>query len=108
MSMLPPTEISHSIFGRTEGTLARAFFCDFNSVAGRGVKLRRARAFFATAAFSRLGRPPSMRKQLLEPASGLGWKPFHDVLEIEVRIVSVQLGGLDQAHDRRSALARAQ
>lgn len=38
----------------------------------------------------------------------LSWQPFQHVLQVGVRLVAIQLGALDQAHDGGSALATAQ
>src|SRR5665213_3937061 len=49
-----------------------------------------------------------MRHQLLESAGGLRRQTLKDILEVAVRIVSVELGGLDQAHDDSGTLPGAQ
>ena len=51
---------------------------------------------------------PAMRQQFLKAAGGLRRQALHDVLEVDVRIMPVELGGLDQAHDRRGALTGPQ
>ena len=45
-----------------------------------------------------------MRQQLLEATGGLGRQTLQDVLQVSVRIVSVEFRGLDQAHDDGGAL----
>ena len=48
-----------------------------------------------------------MREKFFQSAHGLCRQTFKNVFEIVIRIVSVELGGLDEAHDRRDALAGA-
>lgn len=55
-----------------------------------------------------LGCLPSVRQQLLEPTRRLGWQALQDVLEVAMRIMSVELRGLDQAHDGGGALTCTQ
>jgi hypothetical protein len=50
------------------------------------------------------GRPPAMRQQIFDPAGGLRRQPGQHVLEVGVRIVPVELRGVQQAHDRCRAL----
>ena len=49
-----------------------------------------------------------MRQQLPNPAVGLRWQPFEHVLQVREGFVAVQARGLNQAHDRSRAFARAQ
>lgn len=49
-----------------------------------------------------------MRQEFLDPARRLRRQALAHVLKIPVRIVTVELGGLDQAHDHRGALTGAQ
>jgi hypothetical protein len=53
-------------------------------------------------------RVPAMRQKILNPASGLSRETFEHVLEVKIRIESVELCGLDKTHDVGSALAGAQ
>jgi hypothetical protein len=46
-------------------------------------------------------------KQLLQPACWLCGQALEDVLEVAIRIVSIELGGLDETHDVRGTLAGA-
>jgi hypothetical protein len=46
-----------------------------------------------------------MREQFIESTGALRREALKDVFEIAIWIVSVELGGLDEAHDRRGALA---
>ena len=47
-----------------------------------------------------------MREKFFEPTGGLGRQALEHVLEVTVRIVSVELRGLDSAHDVGGALSR--
>jgi hypothetical protein len=49
-----------------------------------------------------------MRKQFFKSAGGLSWETLEDVFEIAVRIMSVELRGLDEAHDGSGTLTGAQ
>jgi hypothetical protein len=49
-----------------------------------------------------------MRQQFFDSTGGLGRQALEDVLEIAVRIVSVEFHGLDQAHDGGGPLAGAE
>lgn len=49
-----------------------------------------------------------MWPQVLDAAAGARRQLVHHVFEVGVRVVPVELGRLDQAHDGGSALARAQ
>ena len=49
-----------------------------------------------------------MRQQRIDLAGDVRRQACQDVTLIDVRIMSVQLGRLDQAHDRRRALAGRQ
>src|SRR5438046_2757987 len=53
-------------------------------------------------------RYPTMRQQFANAARGLGGQSLEDILEVSVRIVGIESGGLNQAHDGSGALARAQ
>lgn len=46
-----------------------------------------------------------MRQKLLEATCGLRWQSCENVFEIGVGIVTVQPGGLKEAHGRSSATA---
>ena len=48
-----------------------------------------------------------MRKQVFESTGGLGRQTLQHVFQIVIRIVSIELGGLDQAHHGGSALPGA-
>ena len=48
-----------------------------------------------------------MWEEFLDTAGGLGRQTLEDVLEVAIRVVSVELGCLDQAHDGGGALAGA-
>jgi integrase len=61
----------------------------------------------AVSARSRLRRP-TVRQQFADAAGGLGGQPLEDVLEVSIGIVTVKPGRLNQTHDRRSTLSRAQ
>lgn len=49
-----------------------------------------------------------MWQQFADPTIGLSRQAGQDVLEIEERVVAVQLGRLDQAHDSGRPFAGAQ
>lgn len=49
-----------------------------------------------------------MRQQFLETTGGLSRQAFEYVLEVAVRIVPIELRGLDQAHDGGGALTGTQ
>ena len=49
-----------------------------------------------------------MRQQFLEATGGLRREPLEDVFEVEIGIVAVELGRLDQAHDDGSSLTSTQ
>src|SRR5947209_20619053 len=53
-------------------------------------------------------RYPTVRQQFANTARALRGQPLKDVFEVTVRIVAVEPGGLNQAHDRRGTLSRAQ
>ena len=40
-----------------------------------------------------------MGEQFADPAVGLSWQASQDVLQIKERIVAIEFGRLDQAHD---------
>ena len=50
---------------------------------------------------------PAMREQFVKSAGGLGWEALEDVFEVAIRIMSVELRGLDQAHDGGGTLTGA-
>jgi hypothetical protein len=56
----------------------------------------------------RLQWRPAVREQFIESTGSLRREALKDVFEIPIRIVSYELGGLDEAHDRSGALAGAQ
>ena len=49
-----------------------------------------------------------MWQEIVDEACGLSGQAIQHVLEITVRIVPIEFGGLDEAHDDAGALARAQ
>lgn len=49
-----------------------------------------------------------MRQEFLDATGRVSRQPFEHVLEIAIRIVTIELGGLDQAHDDSCAAPRAQ
>ena len=49
-----------------------------------------------------------MRQELCNLAVLVGGQPHQDILEVGVRVMPVEPGTLDQAHDGSGALARAQ
>jgi hypothetical protein len=49
-----------------------------------------------------------MWKQFFESAGGLGRQALEDVLEVAIRIVTVEPGGLDEAHNSGGTLTGAQ
>jgi hypothetical protein len=49
-----------------------------------------------------------MWQELIDPACGLNRQAFEYVLEIAIRIVSVELRGVGQAHDVSCTLASTQ
>src|SRR5438309_5684124 len=51
---------------------------------------------------------PAVRKKFLDPTSGMGRYALEDISKISIRIVSVELGRLDEAHDGGGTLASAQ
>ena len=46
-----------------------------------------------------------MRKKFFESTGGLSRKTFEDVFDVSIRVVPVELGGLDKAHDVGRSLA---
>ena len=50
---------------------------------------------------------PAVWKQLLELAGALCRHPLENVLQVTIRIVSIELGRLDEAHDISRPLARS-
>jgi hypothetical protein len=46
-----------------------------------------------------------MRQQLVDRAGSMRWQAHQYVFEVGVRIMAIELGGLDQTHDGGSALA---
>jgi hypothetical protein len=50
---------------------------------------------------------PAVRWQFLESASGLDGQALEDVLEVTIRVVAVELGGLGQTHEDGRALTGA-
>jgi hypothetical protein len=48
---------------------------------------------------------PSVREQFFKSTGRLSREAFENVLETAIRIMIVQLGGLDEAHDVGDALA---
>src|SRR5438105_1981933 len=51
------------------------------------------------------GRLPAVGQQLLDPAVQLRGQPREHVLEVDPRLVAIELGRLQQAHHDSSALA---
>src|SRR5262249_29510851 len=51
---------------------------------------------------------PTMRKKLVYTTRRMGRGELEHVLEITLRIVAVELGGLDEGHDYHGALAGAE
>ena len=51
---------------------------------------------------------PPMRQQLADGADRLGRQALHDVLQVGMRLVPIELGRVDQAHDGSGPLARPQ
>ncbi len=49
-----------------------------------------------------------MRQQLVDHAGALRWQPCQHIFQISVRIMPIELGTLNQTHDRRTTLARPQ
>jgi len=49
-----------------------------------------------------------MRQQIADRTGLVSWKSCQHVLEVSIGIVTIELGRLDQAHDRRGSLARHQ
>ena len=49
-----------------------------------------------------------MRQELVDPARGLSRQTLEYVFEITIRVVSVELRGLDQTHDVGCAFASTQ
>ena len=49
-----------------------------------------------------------MRQEIFEAAGALSRQSLEHVFKVSIRIVAVELGGLDQAHDHGGALAGAQ
>ena len=49
-----------------------------------------------------------MGQQFADSTVGLSWQARQDVFQIEERIVAVERGGLDQAHDGGGPFAGAQ
>lgn len=54
-----------------------------------------------------LGRDPVMRKQLTYFIRPLRRQARENVLQVSIRIMSIQSRRLDQAHDRRSPFSTA-
>jgi hypothetical protein len=46
-------------------------------------------------------------QEFIKATSGLRREAIEDVFEIAIRVMSVELGGLDEAHHRRGALPGA-
>ena len=64
--------------------------------------LRREYFFPAETCF---GREPPMRQKFVEVTCQSEWQSRQDVLQVGVRVVAIELGGLDEAHDDRRSLA---
>ena len=53
-------------------------------------------------------RTPAVRQQFNDAAVGPGGQFVHHVLEVGVRVMTIEFGRLDQAHDGGGALARSE
>ena len=49
-----------------------------------------------------------MGQQLVRHAGTLRWQPRQHIFQVRVRITPIELGTLDETHDRSAALARTQ
>ena len=72
------------------------------------VSVRRTPAHPQVSADSLPSQLPAVWQQLFNPPVGPGWQLLHHVLQVRVRVVTVEFGRLDQTHHRCRPLARSE